>query len=176
MKKWSLIIIGLLMFIQFSFGGKVTWLQYFYAIKQIFPDEKQVSILIPKQVMEAEQKDIRRAAAITKFTVKLFPVEDTRDIGTKVKMVKKKSILIIYDDTMFRNKSSMLYILSRANERELMVVTNSEEYGEKGAFLTLCKKDDKKLKIVVNLKFKPELAAKFTPEFQQKLGITQVLQ
>ena len=61
----------------------------------------------------------------------------------------------------------MLYILSKSNDKNISVVSNSEEYGEVGALLTLSKSENKKLKIVVNLKFKPELAAKFPPEFQQ---------
>ncbi len=168
------------MFLLFAFqwglaGNAVTWLQYFYAIKQIFPNETQVAVLIPKDVLSAEQKALSRAAAINKLKVKLFPVSDTRDIGSHIKLMEDNSILIVYDAPLFMEKSSMLYILSRANDKNLTVVSESEAYGAAGAFLTLSKQDSK-LKIVVNLKFKPELAAKFTPEFQQKLGICEVLQ
>lgn len=176
MKKFSYIFVIITVTLQFCLANSVSWTQYFFAIKQIFPEIKNVSILLTEEAVQSQKKSITRAAAAFKVKVKLFPVKDTRDIGSELKMVEDGGVLIIFDDPLLMEKSSMFYILSKAKEKNISVVSGSKNYAEAGAFLTLVKDNSKKLKIVVNLRFKPEFASKFTPEFRQKLGVSEVLQ
>ncbi len=176
MKKFYYILVIVLTSFQFVMANTVSWTQYFFAIKQIFPEIKNVSILITEDAVQSQQKSIARAATAFKIKVKLFPVKDTRGIGNGIKMVDDGAVLIVYEDPLFMERSSIYYILSKAKDKNISVISCSEKYAEAGAFLSLVKKDSKKLKIVVNLRFKPEFASKFTPELQQKLGVSEVLQ
>jgi len=175
MRKLIFSILLIIVSQQFCQAGKVSWGQYFYAIRQIFPQIKNVSVIITEEAVSTQEKSITRAAAAFKLKIKLFPVADTREIGSEMKLMDEGSILIIFDDPLFMNKSSMIYILSKARDKNISVITCSEKYAEAGAFLTLIKDQSNKLRLVVNLKFQPEFAAKFTPELQKKLGISEIL-
>ncbi len=176
MKKFFYSYLILLISIQFCLANTISWSQYFFAIKQIFPDIKNVSVLLSEEAVQSQKKAISHSAAPFNVKVKLFPVKDTREIGNQLKMIEDGGVLIVLDDPMFMNKSSMFYILSKAKDKNISVVSSSQQYAEAGAFLTLIKDSSKKLKVVVNLRFKPELASKFTPELQQKLGVAEVLE
>ncbi len=175
MKRILFTLTAVLLLTQASFA-KVTWLQYFYAIKKIFPDTKEIAIMLPKDQEASQKAALAKAAVSIGVKVKLYLVEDARSIGSNIKMIPDNSVLVVYDAPVLMEKSSRVYILSRCKEKNITVVTASQEYSDSGALIGLLRGDDGKLKIVVNLKFSPELAAKFTPEFIQKTGVSQVLQ
>ncbi len=167
--------IGLLMFAQAAFAQNVSWTQYFFVARNIFPKAKEICVLMPKDEESSQEKALGRAAARFHFKVKLYLFTDALSIGKNLKMIPQKSILIVSDSPLTSDKSSMMYILSQSKEKGISVVSASQDYVDAGALVGLVKEEGR-LRVVINLKFSQQLAGKFTPEFNQKVGIIKVLQ
>ncbi len=177
MKRIYLIsVIFLLILSQSASAKNITWLQYFFAVKKIFPETKEIAVFLPQSEQSSQKEAMAKAAAKIGVKIKLYLVDDARSIGNNLKLVPENSVLIIYDSPVLMDKSSRVYILSRCKEKNISVVTASKEYSDSGALVGLLRGDDGRLKIVINLKFSPDLAAKFTPEFNQQAGVSKVLQ
>ena len=177
MKNLAFWGIGLALLVNVTSGlaQNVSWTQYFFVARNIFPQANEICILLPQEEQEPQKKALGRAAAQFRFKVKLYLFTDARSIGSNLQIIPDGSILIVYDSPLTQDKSSMMYILSQAKDKNISVVTASEQYVDAGALVGLVKEAGH-LRVVVNLKFSQQLAGKFTPEFNQKIGIVKVLQ
>ncbi len=162
--------------VQGLMGQGVTWQQYFYVVNKIFPDSKEINVLLPQEEESAQKHAIARAATLFKMKVKIFLASDARSIGSNFKLIPENSVVIIYNAPLVNEKNTMLYILTQAKEKKLALITANREYSDAGALVGLLRDETGHLRVYVNLKYSPGLAAKFTPEFNQKIGVAQVLQ
>ncbi len=166
----------ILLVVQGLMGQSVTWQQYFYVASKIFPDSKVINVLLPEEEESVQKPAIARAATLFKLKVKIFLVRDTRSIGTNFKLIPENSIVVVYNAPIVNEKNTMLYILTQAKEKKLALITTNRSYSEAGALVGLLRDEKGHLRVYVNLKYSPGLAAKFTPEFNQKIGVARVLQ
>jgi ABC-type uncharacterized transport system substrate-binding protein len=130
---------------------------------------------LPQDKQDTQKKAMGRAAAQFHFNVKLYLYSDAREIGSNLKLIPEKSILVVSKSPLTEEKTTMVYILSQAKEKNISVVSASQQYVDAGALVGLVK-DNGHIRVVINLKFSQQLAGKFTPEFNQRLGIVKVLQ
>lgn len=177
MKRLLILIpfFGLLMIAQTVLAQKVNWTQYFFVARNIFPDAKEICILLPEEEKGSQETALGRAAAQFHFKVKLYLFSDALSIGKDIKMIPEESILIVSNSPLTQDKSSMIYILSQCKEKNISVVSASQEYVDAGALIGLVRESGH-LRVLINLKFSQKLASKFTPKFNQKIGIVKVLQ
>ena len=159
-----------------NFAGDVTFLQIFHVIKQVFPETKNITLLVTKETMEREMKKVNRAAAMTQLKVKIHAVENSFHIGKEIKQMAPKTIMVVGNSALFNEKKTKLYILSKCKEKEISVITSSRDYVESGALLGLVKTDDGRSEVILNLKHYTFLRDKFTDEFKQEANITELNQ
>ncbi len=169
------IVIVLLMNVKSGRTQNVSWTQYFFVARNIFPQASEICVLLPQEEQEIQKTALGRAAAQFRFKVKLYLYTEARSIGSNLKIIPQGSILIVYDSPLTQDKNTMLYILSQSKDKNISVVSASQQYVDAGALVGLVKENGH-LRVVVNLKFSQQLAGKFTPEFNQKIGIVKVLQ
>lgn len=174
-KRFSFLILQIFIFSSLAFGREVTLLQFFYTAKNVFPDVKEISIFLPAEQQAAEQPKIASAAAKMGLTVKLFLIDDAKSIGSNIKLLGNNTVLLVYDSPVLMEKSSRLFILSKSKEMQVPVITSSRDYSDSGALLGLFPDENNKLKLIVNLQHSPYLSAKFTDEFNQKIGAAEVI-
>ncbi|MEJ2635085.1 MAG: ABC transporter substrate binding protein [Calditrichia bacterium] len=153
-----------------------TPLQIFFLVKKIFPEIKEVSVLVTKDLLETEKTRVTRAAAQTQMKVVLYPVENATDIGTSFKEINDKSFVVIYDTDILSQKSNKLYILSKCKEKRIPLITTSPEYTESGALIGILAEGNDKTDVVVNLKHSDSFQSKFTSDFIRQAGISRVIQ
>ncbi len=177
-RNGRLLLLGgfILFVVQSLMGQSVTWQQYFYVASKIFPDSKEINILLPEGEESVQKPAIARAAAQFKRKAKIFLVSDARSIGTNFKLLPENSVIVLYNAPIVNEKNTMLYILTQAKEKKLALITTNRAYSEAGALVGLLRDENGHLRVYVNLKYSPGLAAKFTPEFNQKIGVARVLQ
>ncbi|MBN2411536.1 hypothetical protein JXQ31_07570 [candidate division KSB1 bacterium] len=160
------------------FGGhlfaNVTTTQYFYLVKQAFPNASEINIFITKSELAREKEKIDRATVQFKLKALIYEIDNSADIGKATKSLNENSILVIYDDNIFANNKNKLYILSKCKEKKISLVTASLDYIESGALLGYVEKDGAK-SIILNLTFYDHLKTEFNVEKIQKLGITEVI-
>ncbi len=160
-----------------SFSGEnATALQVFFAIKKVFPETQNVSLLISQNLLDQENTKIARAATQTRLTVEIYAVRDAIDIGKKLKKIPENSILVIFASDALSSNSSRLYILSRCKEKNIEIVSTSEDYTNSGALLGILLNEQHKVELILNLKHSQVLASKFTKEFIQQTGINQIIE
>ncbi len=168
-------LLSLIIHVQLS-AKEVTFLQYLYTIKQIFPDLTECSVLIDKSMVDAQKSKLERASAQMKVKVVVYPVKNNKDIGKSMKEVRDNSVLILFSSSLFENKSTKLFVLSKSKEKKIALVTSSKEYVDAGALIGLLPNEKNKTDLVVNLKHSQYLAAKFTEDFVKTAGIKTVIQ
>jgi len=168
------IMLTLTLSIPEGFCGDVSALQFYYLVKQVFPETQKVTVLITKSDLEKQLKKIERASIQCKVKTEIFDVENSIEIGKAFKRIKPNEILIIFDNELFLNKKNKMYIMSKSKEKQILIVTSSKDYVNSGALLGYITEDGKK-KIVVNLKLSTNLKDKFTDELIQKVGIKKVI-
>jgi len=178
MRKSTSILICLILLVISgqNFAGDVTVLQLFHIIKQVFPETKNIALLMTKEDMNAELTKVNRAAAMTQLKVKIHAVENSFDIGKEIKRIAAKSILVVGNSELFNEKKTKLYILSKCKEKEISLITSSRDYVESGALLGLVKSEEGKSEVMLNLKHYAFLRDKFTEEFKQEVNITELNQ
>ncbi len=154
---------------------EVSSFQYFFIIKQIFPETKEVAVFISKGLLEKQKDFINRACAQQNLTAKVYIVNDTGDIGRNLKKIGDGSILLLFPDELYHKKSNKLYILSKCKEKKISLITSQPEFSESGALVGIFKDKEKKADLVLNLKHSEHLNDKFTEEFVDQVGFSKVI-
>lgn len=154
----------------------VTPRQYFFIVKKIFPDTKEISVIIDEKQLDNFKDDIAKAASQAQVIVKIYPISDFKSIGKSVKKINKSGILVVIPCPVLTNKSSKLFILSKCKAKDVAVISESKDYSDSGALLGIFPQDGAKTKVVLNLKHSQDLLTKFTPDYAKQVGISEVLQ
>ncbi len=169
-------IIILLIFVVSSIYAKdVTARQYFFTVKKIFPDTKNINVFIQSSELEKVKDKIAQAAAQAQIKVKVFPVSDFKSIGASLRKLENSSTLVVYPSTILVDKSSRLFILKKCKEKEIAVISSSKDYSDFGALLGILPQSGQKTKIVLNLKHSEFLSSTFTPDYTKKVGISEII-
>ncbi len=175
-KSVILLAVFLFSFAGIAFADKVSALQYFFIVKKVFPDISEVTIFINAADEPTERPKITKAAAQMQLKVKLFLIESQKDIGANIQNIPNDGVLIVYQSDVLMNATSRMFVLSKAKEKNISVVTSSREYSQNGALLGLVKGADNKLEVLLNLKHSQSLATRFTEAFNAEIGVKQTLQ
>jgi len=154
----------------------VTPRQYFFIVKKIFPDTKEISVILDEKDLPNFKDDIAKAAGQAQVKAKIYPVSDFKSIGKSVNKVEKSGTLVVVPSPVLSDKSSKLFILSKCKEKDVVVVSESKDYSDSGALLGVFPQDGAKTKVVLNLKHSQDLLAKFTPDYAKQVGISEVIQ
>lgn len=158
------------------FSKDITPLQLLFTVKQTFPDCQQLSILISKELLAKEEKNIARASAQTQIKATIYVVNSSSDIGSALRKIKKGSVMILFGSGVLSESKSRLYVLSKCKPKKIAIVTSSNDYAQSGALLSVVWDENQKLKTVLNLKHNEHLRSKFTPDFIQTVGIKEVIE
>ena len=154
---------------------EVSILQLLFTAKKVFPEMGEISILIPKDIIDSETPKIERSAAQAQLKVKLYPVKNTRDIGTHLKQIPDNSILLVYNAPILKQKSSRMFILSKSKAKNISIISASREFTDQGALLGLFQ-GETKTELVINLKHSEFLAEKFTESFLVEIKAKEIIQ
>jgi len=175
-KIFSIVIMMVLFYNFGAYAQKISPRQYFFTVKKIFPETENIDLFIEESQLDELKNEIAKAAAQAQVKVKIYPVNDTKSIGQSVKKLDNSSTLVVLPSPVINNNSSKMFILSKCKEKGISVVTESKDYSDSGALLGIFPQDGAKTKIVLNLKHSQELLAKFTPEYAQQIGISEIIQ
>jgi ABC-type uncharacterized transport system substrate-binding protein len=156
-------------------GKDVTYLQFFYMIKNIFPETKEVAIFLPKDIQEQEQSKIASASVKMGLTIKLYLISDMSSIRSNLKLLPAKSVLLVYTDPLLMEKSNRDHIINSCAEKQIPIISSSQEYITAGALIGLLIDESNKLKVVINVQQYPQIASLFSEEFTQKIGAAEVI-
>ena len=179
MKKLLKIMMLLMIIISsanIAYSKEASPMQFLYMVKQIFPENSEIAVFMSKETVSTNEKSLQRAAAQTQTQPKLYVIENSSDIGKRLRELKKNTILILFESELMMKKNSMMYILSKCKENEILLVTSSQEYSDLGALLGLIYNKDNQLQVVINLKHNLQLKPKFSEEFIQVAGISKVIE
>ena len=157
-------------------AAEVNVYQFFYAIKKIFPDLKEVSMFLADDVLQAQKATIGRAALQNQLEAKIYVIETKSDIGKQLQALSHQSVLVIYTSAILTDKSTQLYILKTCKNKEISVITSSREYTDLGALLGIIPDGEKGIEMVLNLKHNMHLKERFTDAFIDDSGISEVIQ
>ncbi len=177
MRRYLVILLSLLPLCQTASlnAAEVTPLQLFYLVRQAFPEQQAVSVLITKNDFEKVEAKITRATAQMKLKATVHTVDSSADVGKALKKVPKSALLIIFDNAMFTSSKTKLYILSKCKDKRNLIVTSSKTFFDSGALLCIYTDENKQMKIALNLQKNADLKAQFTEEVIQKIGIGEVV-
>ena len=156
-------------------GDEATPLQVLYCSTKIFPNAKQFAIFVESNQLDDYTTKIARATVQTKCKAQIFPIKNATDIGKYIKSLENGTHLIIFNSPVFEQSSSKLYILSKCKEKQIAVISTSEDYSNSGAVVGIYRGADGKLQTIVNLKHSKYLEAQFTDDFVAQAGITAVM-
>lgn len=154
--------------------AKVSSMQLFYLVKQAFPEASEVNIFISKTNLADEKDKIARATVQFQLKALIYDIDNASDIGNGTKKLAENSILIVYDDEVFANKTNKLYILSKCKEKKISLVTSSMDYIQSGALLGYIEETSGK-KIILNITHYDHLKDMFTSDVLQKIGVAEVI-
>ncbi len=176
MKRFKLALLALLVVGQVGLlqALEITPLQVFYIVRQGFPEQTEVSVLITEADYHRQEKKIGRAAAQMQLKVTIHVVRNSLDVGKAVKRTPNKSILVVFDNPALTSSKTKLYVLSKCKDKKVSIVTTSQAYSESGALLGVYNEKEN-VKIVLNLKKNSHLKAMFSEEVKTKLGVSEVL-
>ena len=175
-KLVSLLLLGLVVpMICFAQGGPSP-LQMVFVLKKVFPEVKDVYVFLDKNKVESVKSKFNQAGIANSVKIKLHPIDSAADIGKNIKLVPDNGTLIISDDEVLTNSKSKLYILSRCKEKNIKLITSSQDYVDSGALLGIMMDANKGIQTVVNLKHSPQLKTKFTSSFIEQAGIAAVIE
>ena len=177
-KKWLTMGIVMIMGIQNHavFSGEVNATQFMYMVKKLFPDQKDVAIFISQESFQSQRSLIERASAQNGFTAKIYIIQSSADVGTRIRELPENSVLVVYNSDVLMKKSTQLYILKNCKERKIAVFTPDRGYSELGALFGLISESAGSLELVLNLKHNEYLRPSFTDDFIEQAGITEVIQ
>lgn len=154
-----------------SGAGKVPPLTFFFVVNKVFPELKEVSIFMTREALAENENKVNRAAATFNLKATIYLIESSTMIGQAIKQIPSNSLLVILSSGLLSQKSSILYILSKCKEKQILLITSSQEYSEAGALLGLVIDENQKTKLVVNLTHYENLRPKFSQELLQQQGI-----
>ncbi len=149
--------------------------QYFFTVKKIFPGTNNVNVFIQSSELEGMRDEIAFAATQAQLKVKIYSISDFKTIGASLRDLEKSSTLVIYPSAILTEKSSRLFILKKCKEKEIAVISSSQEYSDSGALLGILAKQGQKTKLVLNLKHSEFLSSVFTPDYAKQVGISEVI-
>ncbi len=175
MKRLYSILLLVFLLAHFASAKEPTFLQYFFSIKKVLPSAKTVALFIPGDVYQAQQQKIARAAKQSNLKVEVFQVSDTRSIGQQMKLLKEVDILLVYNTPLLTQKSSIMFILSKSKDKQIPVISASQDYVKSGALIGLLHDENNRTELVLNLKHTPYLASHFTDDVLQKIRATQII-
>lgn len=157
-------------------AGDITPLQLMFVARSVFPEASKVAVFVSGNDVSGVEETFSRAAVQTKLTPKVYMVENSQGVGQAVRAIDDGAIILVLNDGVLSDKSTQLFILKKCKEKQAALITNSRDYANLGALMGLYKDESKKLAITLNLKHNAHLAAKFTPEFQEKLHVKEVIE
>ncbi len=175
MRKTMHLTIMLFILFQIGFAKEPSFLQYFFTVKNVLPETKNIGIFISEKQYKAQEKQIKRASAQTGIKALVFIIADARSIGKSIKELNSSDALVVCNSPILEKKSSRIFILSKTKDKKIPVITASKEYSDSGALLCLGKDENHRTQIILNLKQTDYLASKFTDESVQKLGISKII-
>lgn len=157
------------------FANGVTPLQIFYVVKQAFPEQEKVEVLISKEMFAEMEGSINRAAAHNHLKLQVFVVESPIGISDALSGLKPNSVLVLFESALMLNNTTKLYILSKCKEKQIAIVTSSKAYSDSGALIALIQDQTDKPTLVLNLKQNEHLKNRFTQELIEKIGFQDVI-
>ncbi|MCB0281020.1 MAG: hypothetical protein H6627_11680 [Calditrichae bacterium] len=158
------------------FAKNATAAQYLYMVNQIVPEKQNVAIFMAKDMVETEKVKLERAAATFKLNVTVYVIESARNIGESLKKIDDNTALVVYETPILQEKSSKMFIISKCKEKNIPVITPSEEYVKSGALVGIIVDDKFKMsQLLINLQNYAQFAPKFTEEFTLALGVTEII-
>lgn len=150
--------------------------QYLYMVNKIVPEKKNVAIFMSKEMVETEKVKLERAASTFDLSVTVYIIESPRNIGESLKKIDDSSALVVYETEILQEKSSKMFIISKCKEKNIPVITPSEEYVKAGALVGIIVDEKFKMsQLLINLQNYSQFAPKFTEEFTLALGVTELI-
>jgi len=138
-------------------GKEITPNQYYYIIRQLFPDKEKINVFIDKNNYNEIKKDITRASTIFKFDTKLYSIDSPRDIGKFLKDIKKDELLLIFPNELFESSRFKVFILKQTKENGIYLISNYESYSTGGALVAIIiDSETEKTKVLINLANHPD--------------------
>ena len=150
--------------------------QFFYMIKQLFPDINDVSVFLSEESLANQKTIMDRAAAQYKLKVKIFIIDTSIDVGKRIRELGENSVLVIFNSDVLMKKSTKLYILKNCKGKKIAIFTSSRDYSDLGALMGIIKNGNNSVDLVLNLKHNEHFKPKFTDAFIEKVGISEVIQ
>lgn len=155
--------------------SKVTPLQLFYISKKVFAEKQEAYVLIDQKTFNQAEAAIKRASAQMQLELKIYLIGSKMDVGNAFKEIKDSGVLVVFDSHLLNQSATRLYVMSKCKDKHISIITNSTEYGDSGALLTLFSTDAGETKIKLNLQKNEEQKNRFTEELIKSSGITDVL-
>ncbi|MCK5147490.1 hypothetical protein KAR48_12105 [bacterium] len=156
-------------------GDDANATQYLTMAKMAFQDAKEVIVFISEADLAKEKDIINRAALQNKLKVKIYLIANSIDVGKRMREIPSNSILVVYQSEVLRKKSTQLFILKKCKDKQIAVITSSNEYSELGALIGLVKTNGR-FELVLNLKQNSWAATRFPTDVIERLGIGRVIQ
>ncbi len=178
MKKWVIILIALIVLLpqaMETFAQDANASQFFYMVKKLFPEQKDVAIFISQEALSSKRKLMDRAAAQNGIAAKIYLIESALDVGKRIRDLPDESVLVIFNSNVLMKKKTQLYILKNCKTKKISIFTSSRDYTELGALFGIIK-NESTFELVLNLKHNEFLKPKFTDAFIQQAGISEVIQ
>ena len=172
----KLTILAILLGLGSVIAKSPTYMQYFYSVKQVLPEAKQIAVFLTKDKYEADKDALNKAAQRTQLKVKVLLASDMKSIGQGINNMGAVDVLLVSDAEVLNKKASRLFVLSKCKDKKVPIISASEEYSQQGALIGLLKGENGRSKIVLNVKHAPYLASRFTEEFNKKAGIKELIQ
>ena len=172
------IILGFIIFslLKPLYANDATPAQFFYVIKNIFPDCEKIAIFVSKDKLAGLEKNIARSAKQFNLKPTVYVIESSSQIGGSISKLSNNSVLVIYCSKLLSKSSSKIYILSKCKKKQITLATTSKDYVNSGALLGLITSTENNLDLMANLKQNEHLKSRFTPELIQKIGFKEVIQ
>lgn len=153
-----------------------TPLQMVYVIKKIFPEVQEITVFIDKNEVNTFKSKFNQAGVSKNLQIKMYPIDTAADIGNSIKNVPENSTLLIMNNEVLTNTKSRLYILSKSKEKNIKLVSSSQDYVDSGALIGIIMTANNEIKIIVNIKHCPQFKSKFTSSFIEQAGIAAVIE
>jgi ABC-type uncharacterized transport system substrate-binding protein len=152
-------------------GSEIPPLTFFFVLNKVFPEVKEVSIFMTKEMLAENESKLNRASGTFNIKATIYVIESTASLGNAIKQISPNSVVMIFSGGIMNEKSSILYVLSKCKEKQIVLLTSSMEYSTAGALLGLVVDENQKTKLVVNLAHSENLRSKFSQESLLQQGI-----
>ena len=170
------LIIVVILFVGQAFGRNATAAQYLYMVNKVVPEKTEVAVFMSKDMVDHEKQKLERAAATFKLKVTIYVIESQRTIGESLKSLNENTALVVYDTPLLADKSSKMFIISKCKEKNIPIISPSEDYAKAGALVGIIVDESFKMsRLLINLSNYSEIVPKFTEEFTLALGVTELI-